>query len=506
MFSLPLRVVVLLVFIGFTGCINQDSKSKNAESENVMVIRKIVADKSNFTENIGGKFIVHQWEKEGLPVLEKQYDWEGIGPNYVKLFEKDDGYLMFIGGYCLDGINKNNYPTGIAWSDDGLKWKRHPKSLDKDGFDYQALDRAYFPGNPTGYDYLGLALYRATAEVPFRIDFYKSVNGIDWEKFKKNEKTWWFGPSDVIDFFYDYTRKKFYMYHKIWKVEGTKLDGKKYEGYFPGFRPEYDREKGTVRIRGPKELFTNRENVDFLLHCKDEGYEDGGGGTITKNMRMLRVIAIAESEDFLTWTNQKVILEPEFENDTAQFYSSPVLPYHGLHLCFPRYLQGDTGEMHALFGVSDTDKLELASKEPVLSCGSKGEWDSGLILGAAPIEINDKLCMYYAARRTDHTIAATSSQVSALGRAWLRKDGFVSFTGGTLITKEFDINGRELRINAKGRVTARLLNDKGEEIAVGYFSGDSIDEKILEIEVLKKGKYHLEFDCINGELFSYWFN
>ena len=219
---------------------------------------------------------------------------------------------------------------------------------------------------------------------------------------------------------------------------------------------------------------------------------------------MLRVIAIAESEDFINWTNQKVVLEPQFDNQTAQFYSSPVMPCHGLHICFPRYLQGDTGEMHVLFGLSDTQKLELASTEPVLSCGPKGNWDSGLILGAAPIEINNKLCMYYAGRRTDHTIAASSKNVSALGRAWLRKDGFVSFTGGTLVTKPLDAQGNELRMNARGDIAAKLLNAQNEVISTGSWSGDSIDAKLLDIHSIKNSPYQIEFDCTNGELFSYW--
>ena len=490
-----LKTAALFIIVIMAGC-SQPQKE---------IVKNLVADKSNFRENIGGEFIVHKWEKEGKPVFEKKYGWEGIGPNYVKVFKKGDGYLMFYGGYCLEGVNKNNYPTGIAWSDDGLNWKRQPNSLDKDGFDYQALDRAYFPNNPTGFDYLGIAIYRATKELPFRADFYKSENGLDWEKFKKDEKTWWFGPSDVIDFFYDYTRKKFYMYHKIWKVEGTKLDGEKYVGYFPSFRPEMDKEKETVRITAIKELFTNNENIDITLHCKGNGHQDGGGGTITKDMRMLRVIAIAESKDFLTWTNQHVLLEPEFDNLTAQFYSSPVLPVHGIHVCFPRYLQGDTGEMTVLFGMSDTKKLELASLEPVLACGPKGAWDSGLILGSEPIELDGKLCMYYTGRRTDHTISVTSTHISALGRAWLRIDGFVSFTGGRLVTKNMDVNGTKLIINAKGKVTAKLFDENGTEINSGAFSGNCINGIMMETAPQKGQTGYIEFDCHEGELFSFWF-
>ena len=96
-------------------------------------------------------------------------------------------------------------------------------------------------------------------------------------------------------------------------------------------------------------------------------------------------------------------------------------------------------------------------------------------MGSEPIELDGKLCMYYTGRRTDHTISVTSTHISALGRAWLRIDGFVSFTGGRLVTKNMDVNGTKLIINAKGKVTARLFDENGTEINSGAFSGNCIN-------------------------------
>jgi predicted GH43/DUF377 family glycosyl hydrolase len=503
--NLYLTFLVPMIFLGIYNCGTQDSEHGDIANCRVESNRILVADKSNFKENIGGTFIVHNWEKKPGPVFEKKFDWEGIGPNFVRVFQKQEGYVLFYGTYSLDGVNKNNYPQGIAWSENGLKWKRHPTSLDKDGFNYQSMERVYFPNNPTGYDYLGIAIYRATEKLPFRVDFFKSENGIDWDKFNKAKKTWWYGPSDVIDFFYDYSRKKFYMYHKIWKVEGTKINGEKYDAYFPAFRPEIDKEKNSVRIKGWKELFTNKTDVDVILKCTGHGHEDGGGGTVTKDMRMMRVIALAESDDFLHWSNHHVILEPEFENRTAQYYSTPVLPYQCLHLCFPRYLQGDTGEMHIYFGISDLNKIESLSKQPVIKCGNNGNWDSGLISSSTPVEINNKLCMYYSARRTSHTASYKSKIVSAFGRAWLRKDGFVSYTGGTLITKPINMSGKELKLNAKGKIVAKLYDIDGKEIFSGIFTGDEISRTIIKIDSIINEQCYIKFDCSNGELFSFWF-
>lgn len=161
--------------------------------------------------------------------------------------------------------------------------------------------------------------------------------------------------------------------------------------------------------------------------------------------------------------------------------------------------------MHVLFGLSHPDEFDLISKEPVLSCGKAGAWDSGIILSSVPVEIDNKLCMYYSGRRTTHTASNTSEIVSALGRAWLRKDGFVSFTGGTLITKPFTPDGGRLRLNATGEVHAKLFDRAGEQIVSGRFAGDSTDEEVLRTNASKSDPYYLEFNCKNGELFSFWF-
>ncbi len=113
--------------------------------------------------------------------------------------------------------------------------------------------------------------------------------------------------------------------------------------------------------------------------------------------------------------------------------------------------------------------------------------------------------MYYGGRPTSHKAKLNRKLISALGRAWLRMDGFVSYTGGILITKSFPVSGKKLQVNAKGDITAKVYDVNGTEISSGSFSGDAISETIVEIDTIKDEKCFIEFDCRDGELFSFWF-
>jgi hypothetical protein len=304
---------------------------------------------------------------------------------------------------------------------------------------------------------------------------------------------------------WDPHKEKYVSYHKIWRVKGTSVSGEEIVSYFATFTPK-NKGDGTIEITG-RELFPEIREVKYDLICKNKGKDDGGGGIVTDDVSMLRVIGRAQSSDFRNWTDHSIVLEPDDDDPIdVQYYGMPVYEYEGLYLAFPRYFEGISGRMDVRFAYSRNGiDFVIPDKKLVLECGEKGTWDGGMVIAAPnPISIGNRICMYYGAYDKDHTCQGQEYK-AATGRAWLREDGFMSITGGKLTTKAIVLSGNTLFINAVGKIKIQVLGINGDVYGSREWQGDSTAEPVVQnLFDLNNEVIQLCFDLSEGELFSIW--
>lgn len=455
--------------------------------------------------------VVQPFEKEAdNPVEERFSDWEipGSVPGLVISDPVSGEYRMFFSTYHHE---MGAYPTGTATSTDGLSWCKDPHFLDDREFigldrGYQGMSVCFHPEAATGdYRFFASVIFReAPAKgLPFRVHFKRSRDGQFWEWLERDR--YWDGCSDVINVLWDRQRQRFVSYHKLWRVTGVDENEDQFREYFTSFDAKATGE-GKVRVTGNR-LFGEAADslVDKVLVLGEQADDDGGGGFTTDRFRMIRVVARAESEDFVHWERNAVILEPlaDAEPD-EQSYGMPVFEYAGIYLGLPRHFRGRSGKLcvrtaWSLDGVSFT-----APEVDAIDCGAPGTWDGGMVLAAAePVVLGDRLCVYYGGYDQDHTRADGSVRMR-WGRAWLRLDGFASRTGGLLRAKPLRSSARSLRVNGRGRIGITIRSAAGNLLHTADWHGDSTDTPVVRAQgPLSDEAFTVEFDLTTGELFAF---
>ena len=460
--------------------------------------RQLFLDDYLVDRHEGAQRIVHDWHKDPEnPVFVKMYDWEGVGPLNINqvLFDPVDGlYKIWHGVWA----GTPDYPNGYAESQDGLNWKRHPHVM-------TGLNNVFTvcvdPRKPKGqYRFYGMKFERRTADLPDRVVFRHSKNGLEWEQCPGNP--WWEGPSDVLFVRWDSQRECFVLYHKLWRVTGTTKTGEPVKLYFASFIPTPDGDR-LMNING-RTVVPDYQDINIDLLYEQNAADDGGGGFVSESFQMRRVIGRAQSDDFVNWRDHRVIVEPDNDDPLdVQSYGMPVCEYQGLYLGFLRYFEAISGRMDVQFLHSrDGINFHMPDKKLVLKRGDGNAWDRGMVITAHPIEINDQLCLYYGATEVDHHV--THDQYSAAaGRAWLRKDGFVSLTGGKMTTKPLRLSKPHLFVNASGKFNLSVRDLQGQKLASTTYQGDSIKEQLsLPQDALSNKDITLHVDLQDAHLYA----
>lgn len=442
----------------------------------------------------------HQCEKEvGNPVLTKKLAWEGIGP-YSPCAEPhpDGGYNLFYGTY---GGKNSDYPSGYMYSADGINWTRRSEWLNTIDDGAQACVTRYDAGCNFGeWRYLGMAFFRSAPGISEpHIRFRRSRDGINWEPFPGNP--YWIGPSDVYSFMWDPNRNKYVLYYKLWKLAGETLAGESFVSYFPGFDPEEG--KDTFRAQGYAVL-PERRPVDVTLKYAGSSANDGGGGYVSSSITMIRIVARAESVDFVHWDHEQVIIEPPEDAPLGdQSYGLFVRMYQGLYLGWLSHFNGVSGLIRPLLAWSRDGVHFSVNYDQYLLDSEKGNWDGGMIAGSELLtDIDRRLCLYYGGIDIDHTMS-DREMTAGIGRAWLRRDGFVSLSGGEITTRPFRITRNRLALNMSGRIRVTVLDKDGAVLHQTVASGDH--ERIIpDLELDAYGGLYLRFrlDLREGALYA----
>jgi len=179
------------------------------------------------------------------------------------------------------------------------------------------------------------------------------------------------------------------------------------------------------------------------------------------------------------------------------------------------------------------DWARVADRAPFLELSpiSDGEtYDTGQILITnRPLRRNHELSFYYMGFRyryllLEEVLNRRYLDASALCLARLRLDGFVSLKGGvewgSVLTRPFVVNGKELRINTdswRGRVLTEVLDASDGQPLEGFTKDDcipaiidSIDEPVRwrtqrALSPLSGRTVLLRFHLWPAPLFAYWF-
>ena len=254
-----------------------------------------------------------------------------------------------------------------------------------------------------------------------------------------------------------------------------------------------------------------------------------------------RSVTVATSEDFVNWTEPKMILVPDSRDDelaaqrvaaargvlsvddgpewyNAQFYLMCGFPYEGMYLGFLCVFDVSGGGGNKRFQAGGEDgpiQVELVSSRDlvhwervadralVIPRGPDGAWDSGMIYTSnRPVIMGDEIRIYYGGMSHTHGCpiygddapAARKARADAktgIGLGTLRLDGWVSVEAdeeeGTLTTKLLVFEGKELVINAEvpeGELTVEILDQSGSPISgftdgdCDVFTGDSVRHRV----------------------------
>ena len=228
----------------------------------------------------------------------------------------------------------------------------------------------------------------------------------------------------------------------------------------------------------------------------------------------VRIICMAESHDFESWTPRVTIVEPD-EHDPPQdheFYGMSSMAYRGFRIGFlsifhtleegwiaanqiedwmPPWM--NQMDIQLTYSADGRDWQRAGNREPILTCGPDGSFDSGCVYPChAPIVVGDETWLYYGGSNKLHGEPPRDGAPirRAIGLAKIRKDRFVCLRArgeGVATTATLGVRLDKLRINADatgGSLAVEVL-DPFNRVIPGFsrddcvpFDGDDTDHRV----------------------------
>lgn len=208
-------------------------------------------------------------------------------------------------------------------------------------------------------------------------------------------------------------------------------------------------------------------------NCVFRDSSDGKFKLITRLWKDgMRVASMCESEDFINWTQPTEILRGlDYEN---QVYSMPVFEHENIYFGLASiFHEGDRDSKDfdhldiELTYATDLSRFNFTSfGDPIIPRGKgeyhDGEFDCGVIFASPPVEIDDKVYVYYMGGNGPHT----EFRETSFGRAYFEKDKWIRFSPKCLgktaevMTSPVQFTGENLEI----------LADDADDIEVALFA------------------------------------
>jgi hypothetical protein len=219
-----------------------------------------------------------------------------------------------------------------------------------------------------------------------------------------------------------------------------------------------------------------------------------------------RQYAYATSSDFETFDPMKRLKTVDEHDPVGTYvYQMMVWKEAGLYLCIAPVLHVDRGlkdnyhnnpagleqtlDMQMLLSYDGIEWQRLFNRQPFLELGTHESWDDAQLYPTLPVTVGDETRLYYSGANFRHgvkEIAYCGKEVDGrwrgmrIGLATLGRDRWMGAVAGMrqgeLLTRPFQLNGTQLKLNAEvaqgGRLRCELTDSGGKPLA-GFGRDDS---------------------------------
>jgi len=234
-----------------------------------------------------------------------------------------------------------------------------------------------------------------------------------------------------------------------------------------------------------------------------------------------RAIGYSEGTGIEQWPPMQLIMAPDDFDDRwvkpnsvqrSHFYNCPVFAYQNLYLGLMSIYRAedDEGYFHGPIFVelvTSRDGIhwlrEEGDRPPLLPCGPPRTWDHGMVAAASVVSVGDQLYLYYSGYDGLHDYLPFHS---AIGLAFLRRDGFVSLDGGDnpgeVTTKRLTGLTGPLHVNCEagaGLLQVEVL-DAAWRILPGYKRTDCNEPRSDGVDQVVTWREHAELPAAKGPL------
>jgi hypothetical protein len=224
-----------------------------------------------------------------------------------------------------------------------------------------------------------------------------------------------------------------------------------------------------------------------------------------------RQVVRIESEDFITWTKEKVVLDGL--DKTHQTYAMPVFYYGGIYIGLVAIHEQNSDRVWTELTWSPDTKAwnRVCPGTPLIPYSErKLDYDYGCVYACAyPVFLKDEIRLYYGGSDYLHFGWRTGS----LCLATLRPDGFAGYEQETrdkpavITTSVIPYAGQAIQITAdvamEGWVKVSVLDKDGKRIAMAKTVLKTItDGRLSFSEKIELDEVRLQFELNNAKLYS----
>ena len=235
------------------------------------------------------------------------------------------------------------------------------------------------------------------------------------------------------------------------------------------------------------------------------------GITRTWNNKLGREVARIESNDFVNWTKEEVVLQGL--DPDLQPYAMPVFFYEGVYLGLVAIHQQSSDRVWTeLTWSPDTKKwYRIDPGNPFIPCSEKKlDYDYGCVYACAyPVFKENKIQLYYGGSDWLHFGWRNGS----LCLATLNPDGFAGYVQesdtetATVTTKSFTYDGKDIKINADvfpdGSISVEILDEDENRISISKTITKSVQyKKIKWSNKIGDSLIQLRFKLNRAKLYS----
>lgn len=225
-----------------------------------------------------------------------------------------------------------------------------------------------------------------------------------------------------------------------------------------------------------------------------------------------RQVARIESDDFVNWTKEVVVLEGLDKKN--QTYAMPVFYRCGVYIgLIALYHQPSDRTWTELAWSPDTKKWHRISPgTPLIPCSDKPlDYDYGCVYPCAyPVFLKDEIRLYYGGSDYLHFSWRTGS----LCLATLRPDGFAGYqqesknSPAIVTTTAVPYSGQAIRISAdvekSGSIKACVIDKNGKVIAAAQTISETVTDGALKLpKKIPAGKIRLRFELEGAKIYSF---